>query len=165
MKAKKITIAPGLCDGCGKCVEACKQAVSKGHKKGRKKNARIKILKNDLFHFPVVCRHCEDAPCVTACMPGCRQENEEGWVVTDYKRCVGCWMCIMNCPFGAIDRDEEEHIALKCEGCFDKEIAPCVTACGMGILRQIEIKDMTTFLRKKAAARFLTGIKEDNEKK
>lgn len=162
MKTKKITIVPGLCDGCGKCVEACKQAVSKGHKKGIKEIARMKILKKDLFYFPLLCRHCEDAPCVTACMSGGIQRNEEGWVVTDYKRCVGCWMCVMNCPFGAIERNEEEHIAIKCEGCLDKETAPCVAACGVGVLGQIDIKEITTFLRKKAAARFLTGIKEDN---
>ena len=164
-KTKKVSVGAGICDGCGRCVEACLSAGTKKHGKGIKKIAGIKLLKSDTGFVPVVCRNCEDAPCATACMSGGRHRNGKGWVVTDYTRCIGCWMCIMNCPFGAIERVEDEHIALKCEGCLDKEIPPCVAACERGILGHGNIQDLSSAVRKKAAARFLTGEREDTPAK
>lgn len=163
-KTKKVTLGAGLCDGCGRCIEACLKA-SPGKGKGMKKAAGIKLLKNGSTYVPVICRNCEDAPCVTACMSGCRHRNGKGWVITDYSRCVGCWMCIMNCPFGAIERVEGEHIALKCEGCPDKEVPACVAACERGILGHSDIQSLSSAVRKKAAARFLTEGREDTPAK
>lgn len=152
---------PGLCDGCGRCVKACEKVVSKGLKKGAKKAALIKVLKRGRLYFPVMCRNCQDAPCVTACMTGCRRQDKEGLVITDYSRCVGCWMCIMNCPFGAIVRDEEDHIARKCEGCTDRETAPCVAACTMGILSHSDVKQFSAMTRMQSAERFLSACTVD----
>jgi carbon-monoxide dehydrogenase iron sulfur subunit len=160
-KAKKVSPGTGTCDGCGNCIEACLKANSGKRGRGLKKVAGIKLLRNGDVFVPVVCRNCEDAPCVTACMSGCRHRNGNGRVVTDYTRCIGCWMCIMNCPFGAIERLEREHIALKCEGCPDEETPPCVAACGRGILDHGDVQALSYAARKKAAARFLTGEKED----
>lgn len=133
--------------------------------KGIKKIAGIKVLKNGSTYVPVICRNCEDAPCVTACMSGCRQRNGKGWVITDYSRCVGCWMCIMNCPFGAIEREKGANIALKCEGCREEEIPPCVAACERGILSHRDIQDLSRISRKKTAVRFLTGENGDTSRK
>ncbi len=163
-KTRKIILGSGVCDGCGKCVEACLSSTP-GKGKDVKKVSGIKLLKSDTTHVPVICRNCEDPPCVTACMSGCRQRNGKGRVVTDYGRCVGCWMCIMNCPFGAIQREEGRHVALKCEGCPDKEIPPCAVACERGILGYLDVQDISGTVRKKAAERFLTGEREDPEAK
>jgi len=160
-KTKKLALGAGPCDGCGKCVRACLMAMkTKRHRKSEKGTAHIKILESGPMYIPVLCRHCEDAPCVTACMSGCRRRDESGWVITDYERCVGCWMCIMNCPFGAIEREEDQHIALKCDGCLDEEIPPCVAACERGILGYRDIQDISSVIRKKAAERFLAGERE-----
>ena len=163
-KTRKVTLGPGVCDGCGKCVEACLKAAPNKQGRGMKKIAGIKILKSESAYVPVICRNCEDAPCVTACMSGCRQRNGKGWVVTDYRRCVGCWMCIMSCPFGAIEREKGENIALKCEGCVDKDVPPCVAACESGILDNRDTQSLSHALRKMAAARFLTGENEDTSR-
>src|SRR5574337_1937381 len=56
-------------------------------------------------------------------------------VTTDYSRCVGCWMCVMTCPFGAIQAVYEEKLARKCDGCTSYEIPPCVAACKPAALR------------------------------
>ncbi len=156
----KVTLGPGICDGCGRCVEACLTAGPGSRGKGIKKASGIKLLKDGDFYVPVICRNCEDAPCVTACMSGCRQRNAKGRVVTDYRRCVGCWMCIMSCPFGAIEQEKGAHIAVKCEGCLDREIPPCVAACERGILSSRDIRNLSHDARKKTAVRFLAGEEE-----
>ncbi len=163
-KTKKGTFGTGPCDGCGKCIKACLKARPK-HGRHFKGIAGIKLLKSDDTYIPVICRNCEDAPCVTACMSGCRHRNGKGWVITDYSRCVGCWMCIMNCPFGAIEREESMHVALKCEGCLEEETPPCVAACERGILNNRDIRNISYATRERAAARFLTGRNEDTSRK
>ena len=47
----------------------------------------------------------------------------------DPEKCVGCWMCIMVCPIGAIYRDSEDKAAVKCDLCEGKEIPACVLSC------------------------------------
>lgn len=131
---------PEICDGCGKCVISCSHARggSEGHAPG------IQIVTIGGHHIPIVCHNCEDAPCVAGCMPGCRHRDDAtGRIVTDYERCVGCWMCVMLCPFGAIQRipkQEGAHfgVALKCDSCLDKEIAPCIAACRPGGLKEAD---------------------------
>jgi carbon-monoxide dehydrogenase iron sulfur subunit len=160
-KTRKVTLGPGLCDGCGKCVEACVRASSGKQGKGAKETAGIRLLKSGSAFIPIICRNCEDAPCAAACMSGSRHRDGKGRVVTDYSRCTGCWMCIMNCPFGAITRVEGRHVALKCEGCPDEDVPPCVAACKRGILSYCDVQDVSRVVRKKAAVRYLTGQDED----
>ncbi|ODS38804.1 MAG: hypothetical protein A7316_07105 [Candidatus Altiarchaeales archaeon WOR_SM1_86-2] len=160
---REILVVPGKCDGCGgsagspDCVEACR-AVNK--RKGVEASMITVREHNDTF-IPIFCRNCSHAPCVSACMTGARNRRDSGWVETDDSRCVGCWMCIMVCPFGAIKRDGEEHTARKCDGCTSEEIPPCVSACKQGALKQISANEFTHNIRLNSAARhFLpAGIK------
>lgn len=155
---RKVVLREGLCDGCNRCVKACERQMNKSRKGGRRKPALIRIISEGQFYYPVICRNCNDAPCVTACMTGCRTQGVNGIVTTDYDRCVGCWMCIMNCPFGAIIRDEEEHIAWKCEGCTSSDTAPCVSACSRGVLSHADTLELSVAMRMESAERFLTAI-------
>jgi carbon-monoxide dehydrogenase iron sulfur subunit len=138
---RDIMVVPGKCDACSgsggpQCVEACKKAVAYQHKEV-KPIPRITIKKSQGFNIPMLCHNCEEAPCMSACMTGTRRRlPETGWVETDYNRCVGCWMCVMVCPFGAIIRSEEEHLARKCDGCTWYKTAPCVAACKPGAIVQ-----------------------------
>jgi len=156
-KSRKIIVLPTKQgDGCNKCVEAGRKTLNgKGETGGGATG--IKIIGSESVSIPVICRNCQDAPCVTACMTGCISKTEDGLVVTDTSRCVGCWMCVMNCPFGAIERAEEKHITVKCNGCPEHETAPCVAACELGILTHMEIGSFTAGVRKQAASRFILG--------
>jgi carbon-monoxide dehydrogenase iron sulfur subunit len=144
---------PEVCDGCGACVTSCR-AVHGGVASG------IQIVTIGELHVPIVCHNCEDAPCVTACMPGCRHRDEAtGRIVTDYERCVGCWMCVMMCPFGAIQRiptREGEHhgVAIKCDSCLDKAVMPCIAVCRPKGLKEINPLDLAREKRLKAARQF-----------
>ncbi len=134
---RDIIVDAGKCTDCLDCVEACQQAIAHEHTVIAPV-ARIAIRKAAAeggIHLPILCRNCAEAPCVSACMSGCRIRDSSGWVVTHYDRCVGCWMCVMSCPFGAIEIVQEEELARKCDGCTSYEIPPCVSACEPGALR------------------------------
>jgi len=122
------------CLGCKSCEIAC--AVEHSASKNifqaimeeKKPRQRVVVRSTSKEPFPLRCRHCEDAPCVQACMSGAMYKDEQGVTRHDPDKCVGCWMCIMVCPFGAISR--QENLALKCDLCPDREDSfACVEAC------------------------------------
>lgn len=123
----EIIVQAELCDGCGDCVDACRNAVVNDHP--GEPTARIRIVSEGGAHFPILCRNCEDSPCAAACMTGSRRRREQGFVTTDYSRCMGCGMCIMVCPFGAIEPVGAEHKAYKCEGCTETDVPACIQSC------------------------------------
>jgi dimethyl sulfoxide reductase iron-sulfur subunit len=51
--------------------------------------------------LPVLCMHCEKAPCIDACPTGASNRGEGGIVTIDYNKCAGCKYCIEACPYGA----------------------------------------------------------------
>jgi carbon-monoxide dehydrogenase iron sulfur subunit len=57
--------------------------------------------------------------------------RENGRIVCDVEKCVGCWTCIMVCPYGVIKREEGDgkRVASKCDLCPDREIPACVANC------------------------------------
>ncbi len=155
---RDIMVVPGKCDACAdrggpQCVEACRKAIAYQHTE-IEPIPRITIKKANGFNIPLLCHNCEEAPCMTACLTGTRRRlAETGWVETDYDRCVGCWMCVMACPFGAITRSEEEHVARKCDGCTSYKTAPCVAVCKPGAIVQTGAHSYDYAKRKEYAER------------
>ncbi len=134
---RDIIVDAAKCTACMDCVGACKQAIAHEHQT-IEPVARIRIKKaatEDGIHLPLLCKNCAEAPCAVACMTACRIRDDSGWVTTDYNRCVGCWMCVMTCPFGVIETVHQEKLARKCDGCVSYEIPPCVAGCEPGALQ------------------------------
>ncbi len=63
----------------------------------------IDNFEQDIFHksFLVLCNHCENPPCVQACPTEATFQREDGIVMMDFHRCIGCRFCMAACPFGA----------------------------------------------------------------
>lgn len=94
--------------------------------------------------FAIQCRHCPDAPCVEACISGAMSRNEKTEVVNcDEDKCVGCWSCIMVCPYGVIKRNYSvRKVASKCDLCVDEELPVCVKNCPNEALKFLDAKPL-----------------------
>lgn len=120
---------------CRSCEVACAVQHSKGKTlfsavlQSPPPMRRLFVEAAEETRMPIVCRHCEDAPCVNACISGCLYRDDKNFVRRKKERCIGCWSCIMACPFGVITRDKEKHIAVKCDRCHKLDIPACVNAC------------------------------------
>ena len=95
------------CIGCRTCEIACAMAHSdsKANTAGAAAGMfmpRLFVMVAPGYAAPVQCHHCEDAPCMGVCqMSAISRIN--GRTVVDTARCVGCKLCLMACPFGAIE--------------------------------------------------------------
>ena len=76
-----------------------------------------------------VCKHCARAGCLESCPTGAIMRTEFGSVYVQPDICNGCGYCIVNCPFGVIDRREEDGRAWKCTLCYDRLKADLTPAC------------------------------------
>lgn len=137
---KRVYGKEEYCVGCKLCEIYCIAAHSKYKDdlvKVFKKDAnppvsRVIVEESKPISFALQCRHCEDAPCTKACIVGAMAKDPQTGIVTnDEERCVGCWTCILVCPFGAIQRDERGHkVAAKCDLCSERGTVPaCVANC------------------------------------
>jgi molybdopterin-containing oxidoreductase family iron-sulfur binding subunit len=54
----------------------------------------------EMAYLPVACQHCTDAPCVKVCPVGATFRRDDGTVLVDFERCIGCRYCMAACPYG-----------------------------------------------------------------
>jgi formate dehydrogenase iron-sulfur subunit len=80
-----------------------------------------------------VCKHCARAGCLESCPTGAIIRTEFASVYVQPDVCNGCGYCVVNCPFGVIDRREDDGRAWKCTLCYDRlreNMTPaCAKAC------------------------------------
>lgn len=147
---KKIYIQEAYCIGCRLCEIYCQVKHSKSKKiikafKNEREDIMSRVLVEEIGYnsFAIQCRHCDDAPCVEACISGAMRKNENtGVVICDENKCVGCWMCIMVCPYGVIKRGpSSKKVASKCDLCIDEDIPVCVKNCPNEALKFIDVKE------------------------
>ena len=133
---KEIFIRIDRCVGCHTCEIAC--AVEHSASKQLltavaepiKPRMRLHVAAAASHSVPVVCRHCEDAPCAAVCPTGATYRDEAGGLVLqDPRKCIGCLLCVQACPFGMMGQRAESRIAVKCDRCPDRHRPACVDAC------------------------------------
>jgi formate dehydrogenase iron-sulfur subunit len=76
-----------------------------------------------------VCKHCARAGCLEACPTGAIVRTEFGSVYIQPEICNGCGYCVSACPFGVVDRREDDGRAWKCTLCYDRLKADMTPAC------------------------------------
>ncbi len=95
------------------------------------------------LHFPRSCLHCETPACVTVCPTGASfKRAEDGIVLVDDDKCIGCKLCSWACPYGAREYSETTGTMKKCTLCIDRiynahlpeseRVPACVQACPTG---------------------------------
>ena len=130
---KKVWVNEEWCLGCHLCEYNCAYANSGitdmvKALKGKKINPRIRIEESDSINFAVQCRHCDDPICVKSCISGALSQKD-GLVTIDQSKCVGCFTCVMACPYGCILPSDEGPMQ-KCERCTKNGTEPlCVKGC------------------------------------
>jgi len=135
---KRVIVREEYCMGCRLCEIHCITQHSKSKNilklfKGEepKPLSGIYFEERGPTSFALQCRHCDDAPCLEACIGGAMYRDPiTKRVLHNREKCVGCWMCIMVCPYGVIKADHsEKKVASKCDLCIEAGFPACVENC------------------------------------
>jgi Fe-S-cluster-containing dehydrogenase component len=134
-----LVIDLNVCVGCHACVTSCKEWNTSGSAgpladfnpydkdpTGTFFN-RVQTFEvgeypdTQTVHFPKSCLHCEDPPCVPVCPTGASYKRaEDGIVLVDEDKCIGCKLCSWACPYGAREYSEVRGVMQKCTLCVDR---------------------------------------------
>ncbi|MCL6589950.1 MAG: 4Fe-4S dicluster domain-containing protein [Firmicutes bacterium] len=166
---KRIFVLKEKCNACLNCVVACQtsHAGSGFYAPVRDSEpSRIYVQAVGKSPVPLVCMHCEDPACVKACITGAmRKDPETGIVSNEFapNKCVGCWMCIMACPYGVISpkREYGKKTAVKCDLCIKRGRPACVDSCPNGAIVYMEEAGFADYKQGLAAA----GLAAEGAKK
>ena len=132
------------CTGCNQCVEACAQAHQLGEARPTRQQSPdglSAVRWSAIVESPQggfvrkACRHCLEPACVSACPVGAMFQTEQGIVLYDSSKCMGCRYCMMACPFGIprYEWDTAAPLVRKCDLCYQRlqagDLPACVQAC------------------------------------
>jgi Fe-S-cluster-containing dehydrogenase component len=89
------------CIGCEYCQRACSATNDVAQDKPWNIVVQDKTSAGHTFFFSRPCLHCTNAPCVDVCPVKATYHRDDGLVVMDYDRCIGCRYCEVACPYDA----------------------------------------------------------------
>lgn len=153
------------CTGCKACVVACKdknelevgtnfRRVYEFEEGNYGKDGAGIVANIQAYFLSISCNHCTNPKCVENCPTGAMHKRaEDGVVVVDHDKCVGCRYCVWSCPYGAPQFNEKLGKMTKCDMCIDLQAVgeepACAGACPMRAIDVGEIEE----LRKKYGTR------------
>ncbi len=178
--------------GCTRCIEACDRAHNVPKIADRKHEIKwiwkepfghafpsqgSRYLPEDLAEKPalLLCNHCDNPPCVRVCPTQATWKREDGVVMMDWHRCIGCRYCIAACPYGSrsfnwvdprqyLDEVNPDFptrtrgVVEKCNFCEERlaegRIPACVEACPCGALHFGDLDDPESPVRRLLEERF-----------
>jgi molybdopterin-containing oxidoreductase family iron-sulfur binding subunit len=110
------------CTGCQACTIACKSENNVPHGSPDEQQRKLEIYWHKVIAvsnndyptvnttiIPMPCMHCEHPPCVTVCPAKATYRREDGIVMQNFRRCIGCKYCIVACPYGSRNFNYKEQ--------------------------------------------------------
>jgi len=99
-----------------------------------------------VYSLSVACMHCQEPICRQVCPAAAITKRDDGIVLIDADKCIGCRYCEWACPYGAPQFDDAEKVMTKCDFCADLLDAggnpACVDACVMRCLDFGELEEL-----------------------
>jgi Fe-S-cluster-containing hydrogenase component 2 len=155
--SKMLAVDYGKCTGCRNCETACSvfhvQACNPA-------KSAIRIVKWAVkgLNVPVVCQQCQEPACATICpVQAISRDADTGAMIVDFGLCVGCQMCVVSCPFGAVALDRDQRQAIKCDLCGGVE-PWCVRFCEPRALTFEESRTVSLHKKRKAGRSLVEAL-------
>lgn len=126
MKQYGFFFYPALCTGCQSCQFACREAnhLSPGIYLRRVLTLESGDPAGYTGFFSAGCSHCQEPACVAACQNGAMyRDPDQGVVLHDDQRCIGCSACLWACPYGAVTINPMNGKAVKCNSCLHRRLS------------------------------------------
>jgi len=138
-----MVIRQDRCIDCERCVKACARTNDVpdfGYRTRILERHVPEAIGQTREFIPVLCNHCNNPPCVRACPTAATYKNKDnGIVVMNYKKCIGCKTCVLACPYNARYWNPQKKAIDKCNFCFDtrlskgEKLTACAEACPAGV--------------------------------
>lgn len=169
------------CIGCRKCEEACNEVNalpepdkdfedSTVFEEQRRPDDKAYTVVNRFFtgqrddhgtslptFVKTQCMHCQDPACASACMTGAMYKADNGAVVYDPKKCIGCRYCMVACPFEIPGYEYQNALnprVMKCSFCYERveqdgKPPACASVCPVEAITFGRRKDLLGLARKR----------------
>jgi Fe-S-cluster-containing dehydrogenase component len=172
-------------EGCSSCIQACNRShnIPKIHQVGHevewiRKEPFASAFRLESAEFAnaslrdrpvlILCNHCENPPCVRVCPTRATWKREDGIVMMDWHRCIGCRYCMAACPYGSRSFNwvdprpfirevgtefptRAKGVVEKCTFCVERlaqgKPPACVAACKTGALIFGDLEDGASAVR------------------
>lgn len=189
-----VLVDTTACIGCRNCEWACKKAhdLPAGNLDSYADKSVFKEMRrpdesaltvvnqyekekeiNSPINVKVQCMHCDHPACVSACIVGAFSKKENGSVVWDTDKCIGCRYCMVACPFQVPSFQYDKALnpkIMKCDFCFERtkkgQLPACVEICPVEALTYGPRSELIKIAREKIKTypeRYIDHIYGENE--
>lgn len=144
-KQLAFSVNLGKCTGCKACQIACKDKndLPAGvrwrrvfqYEGGEWINLNGEMIPSNVYAYSVsaACMHCQNPVCMQVCPAAAISKREDGIVLINQDKCIGCRYCSWACPYGAPQFNSDMGVMSKCNMCYDLvdkgERPACVESC------------------------------------